>query len=80
MTFIVHVDACTTGLGAVLLQFGGDDQLLHAVCYSSHFLKAAEKNSPAFKLEFSALKWAVVDEFNFYLYRQPFKVYTDNNP
>ncbi len=77
--FIVHVDACTTGLGAVLLQFG-DDQLLHPVCYGSRSLKAAERNYPAFKLEFLALKWAVTDKFHFYLYGQPFKVYTDNNP
>ena len=78
-TFILHVDACTTGLGAVLLQFG-DDQKLHPVCYASRSLKPAEVNYPAYKLEFLALKWAVCDKFNFYLYGHPFKVYTDNNP
>ena len=78
-TFILHVDACTTGLGAVLLQFGSD-KLLHPVCYASRGLKSAEKNYPSYKLEFLALKWAVVDKFNFYLYGREFKVYTDNNP
>ena len=78
-TFILHVDACTTGLGAVLLQFG-NDKLLHPVCYASRSLKAPERNYPPHKLEFLALKWAVVDKFHFYLYGREFKVYTDNNP
>ena len=78
-TFIVHTDASGSGLGAVLLQYG-DDKLLHPVCYASRGLKNAEKNYPPYKLEFLALKWAVVDKFNFYLYGGEFKVYTDNNP
>ena len=77
--FILHVDACTTGLGAVLLQFASDKKL-HPVCYASRSLKPSEKNYPVYKLEFLALKWAVVDKFNFYLYGGTFKVYTDNNP
>ena len=77
--FVLHVDACTTGLGAVLLQFDTDNKL-HPVCYASRSLKLAEKNYPVYKLEFLALKWAVVDKFNFYLYGGSFKVYTDNNP
>ena len=78
-TFILHVDACSTGLGSVLLQFG-DDKLLHPVCYASRGLKKTERNYPPHKLEFLGLKWAVVDKFNFYLYGREFKVYTDNNP
>ena len=78
-TFIVHTDASGTGLGAVLLQYG-EDKLLHPVCYASRGLKNAERNYPPYKLEFLALKWAVVDKFNFYLYGSEFKVYTDNNP
>ena len=78
-TFILHVDASTTGLGAVLLQFD-DDKKLHPVCYASRALKKAECNYPVYKLEFLALKWAVVDKFSMYLYGGSFKVYTDNNP
>ena len=77
--FILHVDASTTGLGAVLLQFG-DDKRLHPVCYASRSLKNAETSYAPHKLEFLALKWAVADKFNFYLYGRQFKVYTDNNP
>ena len=65
--YILHVDASTTGLGAVLLQYG-EDKKLHPVCYGSRSLKSAEFNYPPHKLEFLALKWAVVDKFNFYLY------------
>ena len=32
------------------------------------------------KLEFLALKWAIVDQFHEYLQYQPFHVKTDNNP
>ncbi len=78
-TFILHVDACTTGLGAVLLQYGDDDKL-HPVCYASRALKKSECNYPVYKLEFLALKWAVTEKFHMYLYGSPFKVYTDNNP
>ena len=50
------------------------------ICDASRALKLSEKNYPVYKLEFLALKWAVVDKFNFYLYGSTFKVYTDNNP
>lgn len=39
----------------------------------------AERNYPAHKLEFLALNWAVVDNFNDYLYGNSFQVGTDNN-
>lgn len=39
-----------------------------------------EHNYPAHKLEFLALKWAVVDKFRDYLYGNKFEVRTDNNP
>ena len=76
---ILHVNASTSGLGAVLLHFG-DDEHLHPVCYASCSLKNAEILYPPHKLKFLALKWAVFDKFNFYLYRRQFNVYTDNNP
>ena len=39
-----------------------------------------ERNYPAYKLEFLALKWAVADHFHEYLYGDNFDVYTDNIP
>ena len=39
-----------------------------------------EKNYHSTKLEFLALKWAVMEHFKEYLLYQPFLVKTDNNP
>ena len=41
---------------------------------------AHEKNYHSTKLEFLALKWAIVEHFKQYLLYQPFLVRTDNNP
>merc|ERR1712074_272243 len=48
--------------------------------YVSGLLSVKTLKLPPYKLEFLALKWAVVDKFNFYLYGGSFKVFTDNNP
>ena len=50
------------------------------VAYASRSLKASEKNYPAHKLEFLALKWSITEKFNDYLYGAEFEVVTDNNP
>lgn len=76
--FMLHIDACGTGIGAVLLQHG-TDKLLHPVAFALRFLKLAECNYPVYKLEFLGLKWAVVDKFHHYLYGNCFSVLMDNN-
>ena len=77
-SFQVHTDASTSGLGAVLYQHqDGKDRV---VAYASRSLKPAEKNYPAHKLEFLALKWAITEKFHDYLYGSKFEVLTDNNP
>ena len=78
--FILHTDASTTSLGAVLSQkqTDGTERL---VAYASRSLNKVERNYDAHKLEFLALKWAVTDQFHKYLYGSPkFDVFTDNNP
>ena len=50
------------------------------VKYASRTLSKSERNYPAYKLEFLALKWAITDQFHKYLYGEYFYVYTDNNP
>ena len=50
------------------------------IAYASRGLRVNEKNYPAHKLEFLALKWAITDKFHDYLYGKPFEVLTDNNP
>uniref|UniRef100_A0A8C5R697 Reverse transcriptase/retrotransposon-derived protein RNase H-like domain-containing protein n=1 Tax=Leptobrachium leishanense TaxID=445787 RepID=A0A8C5R697_9ANUR len=74
----LHVDASREGLGGVLYQeYGG---LLRPVAYVSRSLTPSEKNYPTHKLEFLALKWAVVDKLKDYLYGAEFVIKTDNNP
>ena len=77
-TFSVHTDASSSGLGAVLYQ--KQDSKEQVVAYASRSLKPSEKNYPAHKLEFLALKWAVSEKFRDYLYGSKFEVLTDNNP
>ena len=52
----------------------------HVIAYASRGLSKSEKNYPAHKLEFLALKWAVAEKFHDYLYNKKFTVITDNNP
>ena len=78
LPFKLHTDASTTGLGAVLYQHqDGHDRV---VAYASRSLKTSERNYPAHKLEFLALKWAITEKFHDYLYGAAFDVVTDNNP
>ena len=76
--YVLHVDASTDGLGGVLYQ--QYDEGLRPVAFISRSLSPSEKNYPAHKLEFLALKWAVVDRLHDYLYGAEFEVRTDNNP
>ena len=60
--FSVLTDASSNGLGVVLYQLQeGKDRV---VAYDSRSLKQSERNYPAHKLEFLALKWAVCEKFH----------------
>ena len=76
--FLLHTDASTEGIGAVLHQ--EEDGIKHVIAYASRGLSRSEKNYPIHKLEFLALKWAVTEKFHDYLYGGEFTVMTDNNP
>ena len=77
--FNLHTDACGSGLGVVLYQTH-EDGTDAVIAYASRSLNKAESHYPAHKLEFLALRWAVVKKFHEYLYGSTFDVYTDNNP
>ena len=76
--FLLETYASKEGLGAVLSQKQADGHY-HPVAYGSQILTDHEKNYHSTKLEFLALKWAIMEHFKEYLY-QPFLVRTDNNP
>ncbi|MGH0155154.1 UNVERIFIED_CONTAM: hypothetical protein FKN15_028521 [Acipenser sinensis] len=76
--YILHVDASLDGLGGVLYQ--EQTEGLRPVAFISRSLSPSEKNYPAHKLEFLALKWAIVDKLHDYLYGARCEVRTDNNP
>ena len=73
-SFELHTDACTLVLRAILYQ--NQD---HIILYACRFLNKTEHKYPAHKLEFLALKWAIMEQFHKYLYGNDFVIYTDNN-
>ena len=77
--FLLKMDGPKDGLGAVLSQKQMDGWF-HLVAYGSWALTAHEKNYYSTKLEFLALKWAIMEHFKEYLLYQPFIVKTDNKP
>ena len=77
--FLLETDASKEGLGAVLSQ-KQEDGRFHPVAYGSWALTLHEKNYHSTKLEFLALKWAIMEHFKEYLLYQSFLVKTDNNP
>ena len=78
-SFRFNTDASELGLGSVLYQRQEDDTF-RVIAYTSRSLSKTEKNYSTHKLEFLALKWAVMERFHEYLYGGEFEVYTDNNP
>ena len=72
--FKLHTDASILGLGAVLCQV--QDGVEKVISYASK----SETEYLVHKLEFLHLKWAITEQFQEYLYRNTFDVYTDNNP
>ena len=75
--FTLHTDASSNGLGAVMYQTQYGKK--RVIAYASRRLRPAEKNYPAHKLDFLALKWAVVEKFHDYLYGSKIEAVTDNN-
>ena len=76
--FEIHTYASGQGLGAIFYQ--EQSGIKKVIVYASRGLTKGEKNYPAHKLEFLALKWCICDKFHHYLYRNHFIVSTDNNP
>ena len=76
--FKLHTDACGSGLGTVLYQTHKDGTDV-VIAYASRSMTKVKFHYATHKLEFLALKWAVVREFHKYLYGSTFSVYIDGN-
>ena len=75
--FRVYTDVSEIGLRAVISQKQEGSEPV--IAYASQSLNKAERRYDAHKLEFLALKWAVMARFPEYLYGGEFEVFTDNN-
>ena len=78
--FMLSTDASLDGLGAVLSQIQEGDTRARPIAFASKSLSQSQKNYPAHRLEFLALKWSVCDKFSHWLKGHKFTVWTDNNP
>ena len=76
--FKLHTDAHGMGLEAVLYQTW-EDSTEAVIAYTSRSFSKAESYYPVHKLEYLALKWAVVKKFHEYFYGSTFDVHMDNN-
>lgn len=72
LTYVLHVDISREGLCGVLYQDQGEG--LKPIAFISRSLFPSERNYTSHKLEFWALKWAVVDKLNYYLCGTKFEV------
>ncbi|XP_076062441.1 uncharacterized protein LOC143037773 [Oratosquilla oratoria] len=79
--FTIHVDASEVGAGAVLLQEGKEDRVLHPVCYFSKKFLKAQRNYATIEKEALALIMAL-EAFRVYVGStvHPVQVFTDHNP
>lgn len=77
---MLSVDASLDGIGAVLSQMKEGETRARPIAFASKSLSQSQKNYPAHRLEFLALKWAVTDKFSHWLKGHRFTVWTDNNP
>ena len=75
--FKLHTNACTVRLGSILYQ--NQDGVDQVTGYAGRALSKTKHKYLAVKLEFLALKWAIMEQFHEYLYSNTFVIYMDNN-
>lgn len=71
---ILSTDASLDGLGAVLSQIPAGERKARPIAFASKNLSSSQKNYPAHRLEFLALKWSICDKFSHWLKGNSFSV------
>lgn len=74
---LVVTDASGVGLGAVLIQFKGNQPRI--ICYASKSLSDVEKKYPIIEKEALGIVWAI-ERFKMYLMGITFELETDHRP
>ena len=77
--FMLSTDASLDGIGAVLSQIQEGEDRARPIAFASKSLSQSQRNYPAHRLEFLAVKWSVSDKFSHWLKGHEFTVWTDNN-
>ena len=75
--FCLRTDASSTGLGAVLLQYHGNNPM--PVAYASHKLLDRETRYSSVERECLGIVWGI-RHFSYYLYGKKFILETDSKP
>lgn len=78
--FMLSTDASLDGIGAVLSQIQEGETRARPIAFAGKSLSRSQKNYPAHRLEFLALKWSICEKFSHWLKGHKFTVWTDNNP
>ena len=78
--FSIQVDACDTGIGAVLLQEDPETMNLHPVSYYSYKLKPHQRSYATVEKELLGIIMALQKYEVYFSTHLPVNIYTDHNP
>ena len=78
--FIIQVDACESGVGAVLMQENPKTQLLHPVSYYSYKLKKHQLSYSTVEKELLAIILTLQKYEVYFSTNMPLTIFTDHNP
>ena len=78
--FIMQVDACNTGVGAVLLQENLKSGLLHPISFYSYKLKKHQLSYSTVEKELLAIVLTLQKYEVYFSSNMPITIYTDHNP
>ena len=79
-SFFIQVDACDTGVGAVLMQKDSETQIFHPVSYYSYKLKPHQQSYATVEKELLGIVLTLQKYEVFFSTHLPVTIFTDHNP